>query len=68
VTRRVISWVLPTPVAFDHEANAVSIRLEDRGRVIGCPSDINQNVHICPCDLAEAEQIYTLSALIEASL
>jgi hypothetical protein len=51
---------LATGIALDHEANAVSIRLKDRGGVTGCPIDINLNVQIPPGRLAEAQQILYL--------
>jgi hypothetical protein len=40
--------------------NTVSIRLEDRGSVIGCPIDINQDVQISAGGLAELQQILYL--------
>ena len=51
---------LATSVTLDHEANAVSIRLENRGGVIGCPIDINQDVQTSFGSLAKAQQILYL--------
>ena len=49
-----------TPVAIDHEVNAVSIRLKDRGSVIGCPIDINKDIQISSGGLTEPQQILNL--------